>query len=84
VLGAAVLLPTGVAYALDGSLIGAGDYRFLGRAAVGYLVVLVPLGAVVLVTQSGIVAIWLAIAAWMLLRATVNVRRSATLFAPHP
>jgi putative MATE family efflux protein len=81
VLGLVVLTPAGVAYALDGALIGAGDYRFLGRAAFGYVVVLVPIGAVVLVTGSGIVAIWLAIAVWMVLRATVNNRRAAHVFA---
>ena len=53
-------VPAGIAYALDGSLIGAGDYRFLGLAAFGYLVVLVPLGRRwCLGSTVGIVAIWL-------------------------
>lgn len=81
VLGLVVLVPAGVAYATDGALIGAGDYRFLGRAALGYLAVLVPIGAVVLVTDSGIVAIWLGVAVWMVLRATVNRARAARVFA---
>ena len=33
-----IMLPGAVAFAHDGILIGAGDYRFLGRAAFGYLV----------------------------------------------
>jgi len=82
VLGLAVLVPAGIAYATDGSLIGAGDYRFLGRAAAGYLVVVAPLGAIVLVAGGGIVAIWAAIAVWMVLRAVVNTHRARTLFAP--
>ncbi|WP_420453698.1 MATE family efflux transporter [Ilumatobacter sp.] len=35
VLLAIVLVPGSIAFATDGSLIGAGDYRFLGRAAGG-------------------------------------------------
>ena len=42
---AAMLVPAAVAFAYDGVLIGAGDYRFLGRAAFGYLVAVAPLGA---------------------------------------
>jgi Na+-driven multidrug efflux pump len=80
VLGAVVLVPGGIAYATDGSLIGAGDYRFLGLAAAAYLAVLVPLGAVILAAQLGIVAIWLMVAVWMMLRATANTARARRLF----
>jgi Na+-driven multidrug efflux pump len=82
VLGLVVLVPGGIAYATDGSLIGAGDYRFLGRAAAAYLVVLVPLGAVVLAADLGIVALWLALGAWMVLRAAVNTWRARSLLGP--
>lgn len=85
VLGAAVLVPGGIAYATDGSLIGAGDYRFLGLAAAAYLLVLAPVGAVILVADLGIVAIWSMIAVWMLMRAGTNTVRSRRLFgAPAP
>jgi MATE family, multidrug efflux pump len=80
VLGLAVIVPGGIAYATDGSLIGAGDYRFLGRAAAAYLAVLVPIGAAILAADLGIVAIWSAIAVWVVLRAVVNSRRAAVLF----
>ena len=53
-------VPGAIAFADDGVLIGAGDYRFLGRAAFGYLVAMVPIAAVVLATPSlGIAGIWL-------------------------
>jgi putative MATE family efflux protein len=73
---AVMLVPGGVAFAGDGVLIGAGDYRFLGLAALGYLVAVAPIGAVVLATPgAGITAIWLGLVAWMCLRAAVNLRR---------
>jgi putative MATE family efflux protein len=80
VLGAGVLVPGGIAYATDGSLIGAGDYRFLGRAAAAYLLVLVPIGSLILAAELGIVAIWLMVATWMLLRSSVNTVRARRLF----
>ena len=56
---AAVLVPGSLAFATDGSLIGAGDYRFLGRAALAYLAAVIPIVAVVLASPSlGIVGIW--------------------------
>ena len=42
---AVLLVPAAVAFAYDGVLIGAGDYRFLGLAALAYLVAVAPLGA---------------------------------------
>ena len=73
---AAVLVPGSLAFATDGSLIGAGDYRFLGRAALAYLLAIVPIAAMVLAVPSlGIVGIWAGLFVWMTLRATVNHRR---------
>jgi putative MATE family efflux protein len=74
---AAMMFPAAIAFAHDGVLIGAGDYRFLGRAAVGYLVAVAPLGALVLVFEDlGITGIWAAFTFWMVLRAVVNHRRT--------
>ena len=39
---AALLVPAALAFAYDGVLIGAGDYRFLGLAALAYLVAVAP------------------------------------------
>jgi len=76
-----ILVPGAVAFAYDGSLIGAGDYRFLGRAAFGYLIAIVPAAVAVLVVPSlGIAGIWGSLAAWMVLRAAVNHRRTMRLF----
>jgi putative MATE family efflux protein len=73
---AVVLLPGAVAFADDGVLIGLGDYRFLGRAAFGYLLAVAPIAAVVLATPSlGIAGIWIGLIAWMVLRAIVNTLR---------
>jgi len=76
-----ILVPGALAFAYDGALIGAGDYRFLGRAAFGYLLAIVPAAIVVLVRPAvGIVGIWVALAGWMMLRAAVNHRRVASMF----
>lgn len=81
---AASMLPASVAFAYDGVLIGAGDYRFLGRAAVAYLAAIVPLGVLILAVPSlGIAGIWAALMIWMLLRAVVNDRRTRLVFATH-
>ncbi len=74
---AAILIPGSLAFATDGSLIGSGDYAFLGRAAVGYLVAVVPIAvAVAVVPGFGIAGIWSGLLAWMTLRSIVNFRRS--------
>jgi len=74
---AALMVPAAIAFAYDGVLIGAGDYRFLGRAALGYTIVLVPFGALVLAwPQLGIAGIWLGVMVWMWLRATANHLRA--------
>lgn len=81
VLLGVILVPGALAFAYDGALIGAGDYQFLGRAAFGYLLAIVPAAIGVLVVPSvGIAGIWLSLAAWMVLRAAVNQRRVQTIF----
>ena len=74
---AVMMFPAAIAFAHDGVLIGAGDYRFLGRAAVGYLVAVAPLGVLVLVFRDlGIAGIWAAFTVWMVLRAAANHHRT--------
>ena len=76
------LVPGAIAFAHDGILIGAGDYRFLGRAAFGYLIAVTPIAIlVVLVPSLGIAGIWGGLLVWMTLRAVVNDRRTATVLA---
>ncbi len=78
---AVLMLPGAVAFAYDGVFIGAGDYRFLGRAAFGYLLAVVPIAVVVLWFPAlGIVGIWLGLTFWMVIRALVNNRRFDVLF----
>ena len=73
---ALLLLPGAIAFADDGVLIGAGDYRFLGVAAFGYLLAVAPIAVVVLATPSlGIAGIWIGLVVWMVLRAAVNTMR---------
>lgn len=74
------LVPGGIAFAGDGVLIGVGDYRFLGLAALGYLAAIVPIGVVVLaVPDLGIAGIWAGLLVWMCLRAAVNTWRVTNL-----
>ncbi len=81
---ALLVLPGAVAFADDGVLIGAGDYRFLGMAAFGYLLAVVPIAAAVLATPSlGIAGIWAGLVLWMALRAVVNTLRVQRLL-PNP
>ena len=80
---ALLMLPGAVAFAYDGVLIGAGDYRFLGRAAFGYLLAVIPIAMVVLATPSlGIVGIWGGLTFWMTLRAVVNHVHCDRLLTP--
>src|SRR5262249_41833410 len=70
---AVVLIPRAIAFAYDGVLIGAADYRFLGRAAFLYLVAVIPIGAVTLLhPQLGIAGIWGGLLVWMVIRAIAN------------
>ncbi|MEZ5296661.1 MAG: hypothetical protein R2697_10450 [Ilumatobacteraceae bacterium] len=72
-----MMIPGAVAFAHDGILIGAGDYRFLGLAALGYLVAVTPIAVFTLLTPSlGISGIWGGLLVWMILRAVVNDRRT--------
>ena len=80
---ALLLLPGAVAFADDGVLIGIGDYRFLGLAAFGYLLAVVPIAVAVLATPSlGIAGIWIGLVAWMVLRAAVNTLRVRSVLSP--
>jgi Na+-driven multidrug efflux pump len=73
---AVLVLPGAVAFADDGVLIGAGDYRFLGVAAFGYLLAVLPIAVIVLATPSlGIAGIWMGLVVWMTLRSVVNTMR---------
>ena len=73
---AVLVLPGAVAFADDGVLIGAGDYRFLGVAAFGYLVAVAPIAVAVLATPAlGIAGIWFGLVLWMVVRAVVNTLR---------
>ncbi len=75
---AAILIPGGIAFAYDGVLIGAGDYRFLGRAAFFYSLVLAPVAVLILrFPWLGIGGIWAGILLWMCLRAQINHRHTA-------
>ncbi len=80
VLLAVLLLPGAVAFAYDGVLIGAGDYRFLGRAAFAYLIAVVPIATLVLaVPDLGIAGVWGGLIVWMVLRAIVNHMRTRSV-----
>jgi putative MATE family efflux protein len=73
---AVLVLPGAVAFADDGVLIGAGDYRFLGVAAFGYLAAVAPIAVAVLAVPAlGIAGIWSGLVVWMTLRAVVNTLR---------
>jgi Na+-driven multidrug efflux pump len=73
---AVAMVPAGIAMGLDGVLIGAADYRFLGRASVLEVVVVLPLLVVTLVCHPlGIVGVWTAYLVWRIARAVVNHQR---------
>ena len=74
------LVPAAIAFAHDGVLIGAGDYRFLGRAAFAYLAAVSPVAALILLVPGlGIAGIWGGLLIWMTMRAVVNDRRTRQL-----
>jgi putative MATE family efflux protein len=79
---AVLLVPGAIAFAYDGVLIGAADYRFLGLAALAYLIAITPVGLAVLGLDLGIAGIWAGLTLWMVMRALVNHRRAATLLEP--
>jgi putative MATE family efflux protein len=75
----ALLQPlSGVAFALDGILIGAGDQRYLAYAMTVALLVFVPLAIAVDVTDAGIGWLWGANIAFMTVRCWGMQRRFAT------
>jgi putative MATE family efflux protein len=66
---AAVFQPVcGVVFALDGVLIGAGDGRYLAVAGMLTLAAFLPLAALVLATDAGLVALWWAFGAFLVAR----------------
>jgi putative MATE family efflux protein len=76
---AVLLVPGAIAFAYDGVLIGAADYRFLGLAALAYLIVVTPVGLAVLGLDLGIAGIWAGLTLWMVIRAAVNHHRARHL-----
>jgi len=73
---AVILPPGGVAWALDGVLMGAGDYRFLGRASAVSALAFLPLAVLTLAVPSlGIAGVWSSMVVWMVARAFINERR---------
>jgi putative MATE family efflux protein len=65
----------GVVFVLDGVLIGAGDQDYLAMAGLVTLVVFGVAATVVVRSGAGLVALWVAYAAWMLARfATLTLR----------
>jgi putative MATE family efflux protein len=72
----------GVAFVLDGVLIGAGDNRYLAVATAVAMVVFLPAAWLVYVLDGGLVALWLALGLWMTVRCltlAVRARGSAWL-----
>jgi len=66
----------GVAMSLDGVLIGAADYRFLGAAAGLSALAFLPLAVATLAVPAlGIAGVWAAVNVWMVARAVLNHRR---------
>lgn len=80
---AAVQQPVaGVVFVLDGVLIGAGDQDYLALAGLATAAVFGAGAALVLLTHSGLIALWAAYSAWLAARfvtLTVRARGSAWL-----
>jgi Na+-driven multidrug efflux pump len=70
----------GIAFVLDGVLIGAGDQRFLAWAMFASALVFVPGAIIVLMLDRGLGALWIAIGAFMTARAATLLARFST---PH-
>jgi Na+-driven multidrug efflux pump len=72
----------GVAFVLDGVLIGAGDLRYLAVSGVVAMTVFLPAAGLVHVLGGGLISLWLAIGLWMLVRfvtLTLQARSDAWL-----
>lgn len=67
----------GYVFVLDGILIGAGDARFLAAAQAAALLAFAPLAWWVATHSSGVVALWLALTVFMIVRAIAFGRRIA-------
>ncbi|MDE3074484.1 MAG: MATE family efflux transporter [Chloroflexota bacterium] len=65
----------GAVFALDGILIGAGDSRYLMWSMLASAAVVVPLALLALFTGSGIVGVWLAILALIVVRLATTGKR---------
>jgi Na+-driven multidrug efflux pump len=69
----------GVVFVLDGVLIGAGDQDYLAVAGLVTLAVFAVAAMIVVRTGGGLVALWVAYAAWMLARlVTLTLRARGT------
>jgi putative MATE family efflux protein len=68
----------GVVFALDGVLIGAGDGRYLALAGVLTLAAFLPLAALVLRADAGLVALWWAFGAFLVARLVTLLWRERT------
>jgi len=66
----------GVVFVLDGVLIGAGDQDYLAVAGLVALAVFAAAAGLVVTADAGLVALWLAYAAWMLARFTTLTLRA--------
>jgi putative MATE family efflux protein len=73
-------------YVLDGILIGAGDTRYLAWTLLVALLTFLPLAGAVLVADAGLIALWWALAGWLLARqVAVALRyRSGAWLRPGP
>jgi putative MATE family efflux protein len=76
VLVGVVQIPASVAFVLDGSLMGASDFRFLQWATIAAGFVFVPFAVAVLTWHRlGVAGIWVGLFAWMTARAVANYVR---------
>jgi Na+-driven multidrug efflux pump len=71
-----IQIPASVAFVLDGSLMGASDFRFLQWATIAAGFVFVPFAVAVLTWHRlGVAGIWVGLLAWMTARAAANYVR---------
>ena len=82
---AIVLLPGAIAFAGDGILIGAGDHRFLGLAALVHTLLMAPIVVAPGVADGiRVSVIWALLGVWMLLRAITVAVRYRLVLRPEP
>jgi Na+-driven multidrug efflux pump len=68
----------GLAFVLDGLVLGAGGYRTMQYAMIGALVAFVPLAAATLADHRiGLVGVWLALLCWLAARVVILGRHWA-------